>query len=313
MQIIQFHKYGAPQVLEIAEADMPEPGSNEVCVRVNAAAINPKDCLIRKGKFSLMTGKKFPQTLGQDFAGQIESLGPGVTGFQRSARVFGMVNRWSGGAYAEYIVAPVSELAHMPETVSYEQAAAVPLAAQTALQALRDLANLQPGQRVLINGASGGVGSFALQIAKVLGAHVTAVCSDANLNLARELGADAAVDYRKSDPLTLESRFDVVFDVFGNKDFPRSKHLLTPQGVYINTIPNLKTVAWHLLTRWTPGKSGLLVAVRSRSRDLETLAGWITAGKIDPLIDCSLPLAEAQAAHSYIETKRARGKVILVV
>ena len=313
MRIVQFHKYGPPQVLEVASSKQPEPGRGEVCVRVSAAGINPKDCLVRKGKFSVVTGKKFPQTLGQDFAGQVEKLGPGVTGLQRSERVFGMVNRWTGGAYAEYIVAPFDELARMPETISYEQAAAVPLAAQTALQALRNLANVQPGQKILINGASGGVGSFAVQIAKILGAHVTAVCSDANLKLVRELGADEAIDYRQTNLLTLPTRFDMFFDVFGNKDYSRSKHLLTRRGVYVHTIPNLKNAAWHLLTRWLPGKRGLLVVVRSRRSDLETLAGWITAGKIHPLIDRSLPLAEVQAAHTYIETKRARGKVVLVV
>lgn len=313
MRIVQFQQYGAPQVLQMGEISPPEPGSGEVCVRVSAAAINPKDCLIRKGKFSLMTGKKFPQTLGQDFAGRIESLGKGVSGFKPDERVFGMVNRWSGGAYAEYIVAPVSELTHMPESASYEQAAAVPLAAQTALQALRDLANVQPGQRVLINGASGGVGTFAVQIAKLLGGHVTAVCSQANLKLVSGIGADVALDYRTQDPLTLRQKFDVVFDVFGNKNYKQSKHLLTRSGIYVHTIPNLQNVAQHLLTRWSLGKSGLLVAVRSRTKDLQTLAKWIQAGKIHPLIDRSVALEEVQAAHTYVETKRARGKVILVV
>lgn len=313
MRIVQFQSYGTPEVLEVGAADKPEPGAGEVCVRVAAAAVNPKDCLVRKGKFHWITGRKFPQTLGQDFAGQVEAIGRNVSGITPNQRVFGMLNRWSGGAYGDYLIAPFSEFADMPKTISYEQAAAVPLAAQTALQALRDLAQLKSGQRVLINGASGGVGSFAVQIAKILGTHVTAVCSQNNATLVSELGADEVVDYRVTDPLSLTQRFDVFFDVFGNKNFPRAKHLLGQRGVYIQTIPNLKNAGWHLATRAWPFRRGLLVVVRSRRADLETLAGWISAGKLHPLIDRSLPLADVQDAHTYVETKRARGKVVLVM
>lgn len=312
MQRVQFNRYGAPDVLEMGTAPTPEPAAGEALVRVAAAAVNPKDCLVRKGKFRLITGKRFPQTLGQDFAGRIETLGAGVDDLHPGQHVFGMLNRWSGGAYAEYLRAPAGELAPMPETLSFEQAAAVPLAGMTALQALRDLAGLQEGRRVLINGASGGVGSFAVQIAKHLGATVTAVCSARNAELVAGLGADTVVDYRAIDPLDLRERFHVVFDVFGNKPYPRARHLLTARGVHVTTIPNAANVIRHLATRLSPLKRGLLVAVRSRRRDLDLLSDWIRAGRIHPVIDRSYPLAEAARAHAYIETKRARGKVVLL-
>lgn len=313
IRTVQFNRYGAADVLHITDIRPPTPGANEVCIQVEAAGVNPKDCLVRKGKFRMVTGKKFPQTLGQDFSGRISAVGQSVNGFNSGDAVFGMVNRWAGGAYAEALVAPVSELAPRPYNLSAAQAAAVPLAAQTALQALRDLANVKRGQTVLINGASGGVGCFAIQIAKILGAEVTAVCSAANAELVSTLGADHVVDYRQQDPVQLPSQYDVFFDVFGNKNFTAAKPRLTRRGCYINTIPNPKTVAWHLATRWLLGKRGLLVVVRSRAQDLALLGQWIESGRLQPVVDRSYPLEEVAQAHRYIETKRARGKVVLVV
>lgn len=193
------------------------------------------------------------------------------------------------------------------------KAAAVPLAAMTALQALRDLGGLTRGQRVLINGSSGGVGTFAVQIAGLLGAHVTAVCSGRNADLVRRLGAHQVVDYTREDIRHLSTPVDVVFDIFGNCRFPDIRSILTPHGRYISTVPGFPILKWGILSRLLPGPRAHLVIVKSRAADLQTLSNWITEQRLTPLVDRVVPLAEAQDAHAYIETKRARGKVVLTV
>jgi len=313
MRAIQFHRYGRPEVLKLESAPQPRPGPGEVLVRVAAAAVNPKDCLVRKGKFAIATGHRFPLGVGYDFAGEVAELGAGVDDLREGQRVHGMLNGWRGRAYAEYLSCPAAELAPMPEALDSREAAAVPLAGQTALQALRDLGRVRSGDRVLINGASGGVGTFAVQVAKAMGAEVTAVCSAANADLVRGLGADHCHDYRESDPLDLEQRFDVWFDVFGNKSFPQARNALARRGVYITTVPAAASVAWHLGTRLSPGRRGLLVVVKSRRVDIEALTAWIEAGALRPVIARTYPLEWAADAHAYIETKRARGKVVLDV
>lgn len=313
MQQIRLTGFGGPEVLELAEVARPQPERGEVLVRLHAAGINPKDCMVRKGKFRAFTGARFPQGLGHDFAGEVVALGPGVSEPALETPVFGMRNGWRVGAYAEYAVARTDELAPMPAGLDWTQAAAVPLAALTALQALRDLAHTAPGDEVLINGASGGVGTFAVQIAAALGARVTAVCSARNAELVRGLGASAVHDYNDADPLDLPARYDAFFDVFGNKSFPRARRRLKLRGTYVTTVPNAANVAWHLATRLSPLQRARLVVVKSRRADLATLAAWIEAGQLHPVVDRSYPLDQAGEAHAYIETKRARGKVVLVV
>lgn len=308
---IELPRFGPPEVLSLAEVPRPRPRRGEVLVRVHATGVNPKDCMVRKGKFRLFAGTRFPQSLGHDFAGEIAACGPGVDDPPPGTAVFGMRNGWRVGAYADHAIAEPDELAAMPGHLAWEQAAAVPLAAQTALQALRDLGGVKHGDRVLINGASGGVGTFAVQIARILGAHVTAVCSARNADLVRGLGADTIHDYAQSDPLTLVEAFDTWFDVFGNKSFPSARPALTRRGTYISTVPDGRSVGWHLATRLSPGRRGRLVVVRSRRRDLEALARWMEAGHLHPVIERTYPLAEAADAHALVETKRARGKVVL--
>lgn len=313
MQQIRFPHFGPPEVLTLSEVDRPRPGRGQVLIRVRAAGVNPKDCLVRKGKFRLFTGQRFPQGLGHDFAGEVATLGPGVDAPAPGTPVFGMRNGWRVGAYAEYALAAPDELAPIPAGLDWIAAAAVPLTAQTALQALRDLAGVRPGQRVLINGASGGVGTFAVQIARLMGAEVTAVCSARNAGLVRELGAGTAHDHAAADPLTLETRFDVWFDVFGNKGFPAARHALTRRGCYVTTVPGRANVCWHLATQLSPGRQARLVVVRSRHTDLARLAEWLEAGRLRAIVDRTYPLAEAAEAHAFVETKRARGKVVLTV
>jgi NADPH:quinone reductase-like Zn-dependent oxidoreductase len=313
VKAVQFDRYGAASVLVCRDIDPPACRPGEMLVRVRAAGVNPKDCLVRKGKFRWFTGRRFPLGLGHDFAGIVEAVGSRVGGFQTGDSVYGMTNGWKGRTYADFLAAKPSETAPMPSTLSYTEAAAIPLAAMTALQALRDLGRLAENQSVLINGASGGVGTFAVQIAKILGGRVTAVCSGRNADLVRRLGADAVIDYTRRDIRRHSEAFDLFFDVFGNGRFPDLRRVLTPRGRYISTVPGVPIIKWRCLSRLSRGPRADLVVVKSRQADLQTLSGWVADGRLVPVVDRLYTLEDAEQAHMYIETKRARGKVILTV
>ena len=313
MKAIQLDRYGGPAVLTCREVPKPACGPGELLVRVHAAGVNPKDCLVRKGKFRWFTGRRFPLGLGHDFAGTVEDIGPRAGAFRRGDEVLGMTNGWKGRTYAEFVVARAAETALKPQALGFQAAAAVPLAAQTALQALRDLGHAAPGRRVLINGASGGVGTFAVQLARILGAHVTAVCSGRNADLVRKLGAQAIIDYTREDLGSRAGKVDVFFDVFGNHCFPEIRSLLAPQGCFISTVPGIPILKWAIISRLSGGPRARLVIVNSRAADLQTLCSWIETGRLVPVVDRTFPLDAVQEAHAYIETKRARGKVVLTV
>lgn len=326
MRALCLHRYGGPEVLAMADLPDPLPGRGQVRVRVHAASVNPKDVLIRKGKFKLFTGERFPLVPGYDLAGVVDHVGAGALSFQRGDEVWGMIQRWAGGACAEYAIVPVDELDRKPAGLSMVQAASLPLVALTGLQALRDVARIQPGERLLINGASGGVGTAAVQIASAaLGAHTTAICSERNRALVTSLGAHAVLPYDLA-PLgegSARHPFDVIFDVFGNLRFEDARAYLAAGGRYVTTVPSREALARDVLgravgaaSRVMPGvgpRRARLVVVKSRARDLATLRGWVERGLLRPVVDRAWPLAEARAAHEYLETKRARGKVVLAV
>ncbi len=309
---VEYARHGPPEVLSLVERPTPEPGRGEVRVAVAAAAVNPKDILLRKGKFRWLERGGFPKTCGADLAGRVEALGPGVTELAIGEEVYGHVDGMGGRSYAEQVVVAAGSLAPKPQSLTMAEAASISLAGQTALQALRDLGHLGPGQRVCIHGASGGVGTLAVQIAKALGASVVAVCSARNEELVRGLGADEHVDYKESSPTAGEARYDVFFDVFGNQSLGKARRCLKRPGVYISTVPKLQ-VFWDVLRSAFSARRAKLVNVRSRRADLERLAAWVEAGKLRPVVDRELPLAEVVEAHRYIQTKRARGKVVLRV
>ncbi|MDX2015952.1 MAG: NAD(P)-dependent alcohol dehydrogenase [Myxococcaceae bacterium] len=313
MRAIVYERFGPPEVLEQRLLPAPIAGPGEVLVRVKAAALNPKDSLIRKGKFVLFSGKRFPRMLGYDVSGVVEAVGPSVSGFTVGDAVFGMRNGFDGGTVAELVVMKQDELAHKPPALSFEDAAAVPLAALTALQALRDCGGLAPGGKVLIHGASGGVGVFAVQLAKALGAHVTTTSSARNLAFVRELGADVALDYAVDSGLEPTRGWNVFFDVFGNRSFAKARASLGPRGVYVSTVPGPGIVATDLSTRWWPGRRGRLVVVNSNAKDLSAVASFLAAGTLRAVIDRVVPMSETAAAQAHIETKRARGKVVIRV
>lgn len=312
MRRVEYDRFGDASVLLIRDVPAPVPRADELRVRVFAAALNPKDVLLRKGRMQWLAGRRFPRTAGYDFAGEVEVVGPEVTGYAPGDRVFGMLRTQTGGALAEALVASPRELAHMPEGLSFEEAAGIPLAALTALQALRDCGRVKPDDQVLINGASGGVGVYAIQIARTLGARVTTLSSARNLELCRSLGAAEALDYAEASPFAPPHRWDCVFDVFGNRSFAAVRPSLAPLGSYVTTVPAPRNVVDHVRTAVGFPRARLVV-VESNHDDLERLAAWCAEGFIKPVIDRVFALDEVADAQRYVETKRARGKVILRV
>lgn len=311
MRAIVIDRYGGPEVLREASVPRPVPTRGQVLVRTRFIGVNPKDVIVRKGKFQIATGKRFPLIVGHDIAGEVVEARVG-TDLSRGDSVYGMINDFAGRAYAEYAAVDGNQLGLAPSSIDLRVAAAVPLAAQTALQALRDNGHVTRGHDVLVNGASGGVGVFAIQIAKVLGAKVTGVCSERNVELVRELGADQVINYTATDLTGINQRFDTVFDVFGNYDFDRLKHLLKPRGTYIQTIPSSR-VFKDVARTYVRKQRAKLVIVRSRRAQLDWLRQHIDGGHLRVVLDRSFPLSDAAEAHRYMETKRARGKVVLEV
>jgi NADPH:quinone reductase-like Zn-dependent oxidoreductase len=304
-----YDRYGSLEVVRIADVPDPRPAPGELLVRVRACALNPKDVLVRKGKFPWLAGRRFPKAMGYDFAGEVER---GAGDFRPGDRVFGMIQSWRAGAVAERCTIPLDQCAHAPEGLSFEQAAALPLASLTALQALRDEASLGPGQRVLLHGASGGVGVYAIQIAKATGAHVTTTSSAKNLEFCGSLGADVTLDYAVDDGLSGKRAFDVFFDVFGNRSLARVAPILSPRGTYVSTVPSPRVLFDQARTSFAVKKARLVV-VRSRRRDLEAIAALVSQGKLSAVVDKVYSLDEIGPAQAHIESKRARGKVVVAL
>ena len=280
-------------------------------IQVKAAALNPKDILIRKGKFKIATGSKFPMRTGHDLAGIIVDSNDSKT-YKNGDEVYGMINGWKARTCAEFISISEMEIYHKPSNLSFEDAAGIPLAGQTALQAIRDLCKLKTNQKILINGASGGVGTLAIQISKVLKGHVTTVSSGRNLDFCQSFGADIMIDYSKIKITDLDEKFDVFFDVFGNYSFPKVKHLLTKKGIYISTVPSSKIILEQLKNPFRKKKAKLVV-VKSKSADLKWFKEKIEANMIKPVTDKIFSLEEIRDAQTYIETKRAKGKIIIKI
>jgi NADPH:quinone reductase-like Zn-dependent oxidoreductase len=317
--------YGPPDVLAVEDVAMPVPADGELLVEVRAAGINPADWHFVRGEpyiIRLGYGIGAPEDprIGIDFSGTVVAVGKGVTKFRPGDEVFG----GRSGALAEYVViAETGNLARKPVNVSFEQAAGVNVAGLTALQTLRDRAGVQPGQKVLINGASGGVGSFAVQIAKVLGAEVTGVSSGRNVDFVRTLGADHVVDYTREDFTRGATRFDVIMDNVVNRGILEMRRVLAPDGKLILIGGGgIDTNPWYgafkapiraLFVSWFVDQDLAMFISHHSGEDLATLAGWMEAGKLRPVVDRTYPLAEAAEAMRYLEAGRARGKVIVTM
>jgi NADPH:quinone reductase-like Zn-dependent oxidoreductase len=316
MKAFVYEKYGPPETLRLAEVDRPAPDADHVLVKVRAASVNAADWHVLRGKplFSRATlGLLRPrrQVLGVDIAGQVEAVGSGVTRFQPGDEVYANLLDHGYGGFAEYASAPVDVMSLKPPSLSFEEAAAVPMAAATALQGLRRHGELQPGQRVLINGASGGVGTFAVQLAKAYGAEVTAVTSTRNLELVRSLGADHVLDYTTTDALGGGQRYDLILDTVGNRSVPDLRRALAQGGKA--AVTGFTSVAKLLAVSLRGGKDIAQVQAHVTTRDLELLSELIEAGKVRPQIDRRYRFTEIPAAIAYLEQGRARAKVVAEV
>ena len=319
MKAIVYHDYGSADVLKLEQTEDPKPRDDEVLIKVRAASVNPLDWRLMKGKpylirmmarlVKLKTGRP-----GVDVAGEVQAVGRNVTQFKAGDAVFGACS----GAFAEYACAPQSGLASKPEDMSFEQAASINVAAMTALQALRNKGRIGPGQKVLINGAAGGVGTFAVQIAKAFGAEVTGVCSTRNLDSVRSIGADHVIDYTKEDFTKGTERYDVIFEGVGNLSFSACRRVLKRAGKFVivgaHSSSAIGLMSWLIkamvLSLFVSEKAIMFLASPNQ-QDLSLMSEWISSGKVTPVIDRCYKLSEVPEAVRYLEQGHARGKVVI--
>jgi NADPH:quinone reductase-like Zn-dependent oxidoreductase len=319
MKAVVYTKYGSPNVLQVKDVEKPAPKENEVLIKIHAASVNAYDWHFLTADIFLMRlmggGLLKPKYtgLGADIAGRVETIGKNVKQFKPGDEVYGMVK----GGFAEYACALEDALALKPSNLSFEEAAAVPMAAVTALQGLRDKGHIQAGQKVLINGASGGVGTFAVQIAKSFGAEVTAVCSTKNVDQAHSLGADHVIDYTKEDFTQSGQKYDLILAANGYHPLSAYKRALTPRGIYVMA-GGYKAQIFQgmLMGSWMSESGGRKmggVSAKRSQKDLVILKELLEAGKVVPVIDRRYPLSEAAEALRYLGAGHARGKVVITV
>lgn len=324
MKAIVRDRYGPPDVLELREVDRPQPGEGEVLVQVRAASVNPYDWHFLRGEPYFMraqAGLRKPKmaVLGADIAGVVEEVGPNVSGYGPGDEIF--CEDDSGGGFAEFATVGKDLLAQKPANLSFEHAAAVPLAGLTALQALRDHGRLEAGQRILIIGASGGVGTFAVQIAKSIGAHVTGVCSTRNVELARSIGADAVIDYTREDFTAAATSFDLILQLAGTASPGECRRVLAPKGALLLSSgesegrwigPISRIIKALAMSPFVSQRMVPFVAKPNKD-DLGTLRGLIESGKVTPVIDRTYELSAVPEAIAYLEQGHARGKVVISI
>jgi NADPH:quinone reductase-like Zn-dependent oxidoreductase len=320
VKAIVYHRYGPPDVLQCEEIEKPIPSDDEVLIKVRAAAINPLDWHFMRGEprmVRLFFGLRKPKKtgIGVDVAGQVEAVGSSVTELKPGDEVFGQCL----GALAEYACTTQSKLVSKPTNVSFEQAAAAPVAGLTALQGLRDKGKIQQGQRVLINGAAGGVGTFAVQIAKSFGADVTGVCSTRNVDMVRSIGADRVIDYTRVDFTNGTEPYDLIFDLVATHALQEYRRVLTPKGTVVivggpTNISGILTTAFEVLvlSRFV-SQNFVMFVTKPNKEDLTTIRHLMEAGKVTPVIDRRYRLSEAAEAIGYLEKGHARGKVVITL
>lgn len=324
MKAIVYTQYGSPDVLHLKEVETPIPTDDEVLIKVQAVSANAADWHLMRGTpflIRLFDGgilKPTKPILGADVAGQVKAVGKNVKQLQPGDEVFGDISGSGWGGFAEYVCANENALVLKPGNMPFEQAAAVPMAAVTALQGLRDKGQIQPGQKVLINGASGGVGTFAVQIAKSFGAEVTAVCSTSKVDMVRSIGADHVIDYTKDDFAQNGRHYDLILGANGNRSISDYRRALTPKGIYVMTGGSSMSAVFQtmLLGPWISmmgsQKIGSLMA-KANKHDLAYIKGLLEAGKIAPMIDRCYPLSEVPDAIRYLEAGHALGKIVILL
>jgi len=320
MRAVTSRKYGGPEVMRCEQIERPVPKEDQVLIKVAASSVNPYDWHLLRGKPWLLRAaeksfwKPKHQVLGADIARTVAAVGAKVTKFNPGDDVFGDIGT---GAFAQYACATPDLLTLKPNHVSFADAGVVGIAGLTALQALRDWAGVKPGDKVLVNGASGGVGAYAVQIAKILGAEVTAVCSTANVELVRGLGADHVIDYKRDDFTTADARYEVVLDLAANRSIGDIKHVMAPKSTWLHVGYNLGTMlkigVFGRLLFSKSGKSAVIKIAEVRADDLVTLGKMLASGQIRSVIDRTYPLNDTPKAIEYIETMRAKGKVAIAI
>src|SRR5436305_12131976 len=323
MRAMVYHTYGSPDILKLEEVQKPVPQDDEVLVQVHATSVNAGDWHLLRAKPFLMRFMGFEllkpkhTILGSDIAGRVEVVGRNVTQFQSGDEVFGNTAKSGFGGFAEYVAVPENALVLKPTTLSFEEAAAVPQAALTALQGLRDKGHIQKGQKVLINGASGGIGTFAVQLAKAFGAEVTAVCSTRNVDMVRSIGADHVIDYTQEDFTRNGQRYDLILAVNGYHSISEYKRALNPEGVYVMTGGSdaqlfQAMLLGPLISRTGRQKMGNS-AHKPNQKDLIFMKELLEASKVKPVIDRRFPLRDVADAIRYLEAGHAQGKVVITV
>ena len=322
MKAMYYTQYGSPDVLTYQEVATPTPADDEILIQVHAAALNAYDWHILRAdpflaRFSRGLFKPTNSIPGADVAGVVAAVGRNVTGFQPGDAVYADLSPCGDGAFAEYACAQAQYAAPMPANLTFEEAASVPMAAVTALQALRDVGKVQPGQRVLINGASGGVGTFAVQIAKVLELDVTAVCSTRKMEMVRALGADHVIDYTQEDFTRSGRQYDVILGINGYRPLTDYKRALTPGGIYV-MVGGTNTQIFQALLLGSlrslgSGRTMTTITMKPNQADLLTMKELIETGKVKPIIDRCYPLAETADAFRYLEEGHAKGKIVISV
>lgn len=317
MKAVLYHRYGPPEVLQLQEVEPPTPDDTQVLVRVRAASLNPADWRVRKGQLvaRVSNGWLRPRNpmMGADFSGRVEAVGKNVTQFQPGDEVFG---RRSSNGLAEYVCVSEKPIVVKPASITFEQAAALPVAGLTALQSVRDAGAVQPGQTMLVNGASGGVGTFTVQIAKSFGAHVTGVCSTKHLDLVRSIGADEVIDYTREDFTQKGQRYDVIIDNAGNRSVLELRRVLKPHGICVLigakaiSLLFLNMGLGRVISATSGQKIGFMLS-KIRKEDLTRLASLVESGKMMPVLDRCYPLQEVVAASRYVEQGHPSGKVVI--
>jgi NADPH:quinone reductase-like Zn-dependent oxidoreductase len=313
MRALSYDRFGPLDVLHLADLPEPRPGPGQVLVSMRASTVNVIDNRVRAGMMGILVRKTFPKIPGADVAGVVKAMGPGVTGFAIGEEVFGALDPFVGGAFAEAAIVPVAQLAAKPAGLSFEQAATLPIAGNAALTAVRDLGRARQGGRVLVHGGSGAVGLYAIPIAKRLGAHVTAVGGASGVDAMAAAGADIVIDYRKPEGGKLEGPFDLILNASGAMPFAKGEALLAPGGVLVEPSPSIPVVLGSMIGNLFRGRKHRPLMAKPSARNLALLAQWATDGTLRPVIARVFPLADAREALGLMEQGGVVGKVVVTM
>lgn len=311
MKKVIYKQYGA-DVLQVIETPVPAITDNEILVKIKAVSINPLDWKIFKGEMKLMSGSKFPKGVGIDFSGIVEKRGNSISGFKKGDEVFGLLDAFKGEALAEYIVVREKDIAIKPKIISFEQAAAAPVVGLSALHIVDKLSTIKRGTSILINGATGGIGMFLIQLAKKKGATVTAITSSKGMAIAKKWGADEILDYKTQDIFAATKRYDVVVDLSGKLSFKSSKSLLNPQATFITTLPGLQTMAGSFINNLFSATKYKVLVLKSTPDSIQSLASLIDEG-IDIVVEKQYPITAASAAYKEVAQGGLVGKAVIIV